>query len=287
MRIAVLGAGRVGTAVAVLLARAGHDVVAVAGRGATRERTATWLPGVPVLEPADAARRGELVLIAVPDDVIGEVAAALVEDDAVAPGVWVAHTSGTRGLDVLAPVRDVGGRALAFHPLQTFPDVESAIAAIPGCTVAITAEDEAGFALGEGLARDLRAVPFRLRDELRPVYHAAAVFASNYLVAISGVAERLFREAGVPDPLAAMRPLQAATLDNVGRLGAAAALTGPAARGDAGTIAKHLQVLAASAPETVVAYAALCRVALDLAEHAGRLTPEGRAAVEKVLARWS
>ena len=287
MRIAIVGAGRVGTALGVLLGRAGHDVAAVAGGAATRERATTWLPGIPVLEPIEAARRGELVLLAVPDDRIGAVAAVLAGDGAVGPGIWVAHTSGARGLDVLAPVLDVGGRRLLLHPLQTFPDVERAIDTIPGCTVAITADDEGGFALGESLARDLRTSPFRLRDEVRPLYHAAAVFASNYLVAISGIAERLLREAGVPDPQAALRPLQAATLDNVGRLGAAEALTGPAVRGDFGTIARNLEALAATAPDTVPAYVALCRVALDLAEKAGRLMPAARAEVEEVLARWS
>ena len=283
----MVGAGRVGTALAVLFARAGHAIVAVAGRDATPARAAAWLPGVPVLESADAARLGELVIVAVPDDAIGDVVLGLAERDVFASGTWIAHTSGAIGLGVLDPARTAGARRLAIHPLQTLPDVERAIASIPGSTVAVTADDEEGSALGGSLARDLGATPFRLADERRPLYHAAAVFASNHVVATSAVAERLFRDAGLPDPLAAMEPLQAATVENIARIGPRAALTGPAVRGDAGTVTRNLEALAADAPDAVAAYVAMCRVALDVATAAGRLAPEGRAAVEEVLAAWS
>jgi predicted short-subunit dehydrogenase-like oxidoreductase (DUF2520 family) len=286
MRIAIVGAGRVGTAVGVLLDRAGHHVVAVAGRAATAERAATWLPGVPLLPPPDAAALGELVLLAVPDDALGPVASELGAAGAVHPETWVAHLSGAIGLEVLDQLARLTDRRLAVHPLQTFPDVATAIGALPGCRVAVTAFDEEGFAFGERLAADIGASAFRLADDRRGLYHAAAVFASNYLVATSGVAEGLFALAGVPDPLAAMHPLQEATLANVARLGPGDALTGPAVRGDASTIERNLQALAGSAPETVAAYVAMCRIALDLAERAGRLDGAGRAAVEAVLGRW-
>jgi predicted short-subunit dehydrogenase-like oxidoreductase (DUF2520 family) len=285
MRIAVLGAGRVGTAVAVLLGRAGHEIVAVSGREATRDRAATWLPGVPVLDAAGATALGELVLVAVPDDVIARTVSGV--GGALHRGQWVAHLSGAAGLDVLAAALDERARRLAVHPLQTFPDVDRAIDALSGCAVAVTADDEDGYALGEALAFDLGAAPFRLADELRPLYHAAAVFASNYLVVTSAIAERLFSDAGVPDPVAAMHPLQRATLANVARLGPHAALTGPAVRGDAGTVARNLESLAAHAPETVPAYVAMCRAALRVGVDAGRLTPDARAAVDEVLDRWS
>jgi predicted short-subunit dehydrogenase-like oxidoreductase (DUF2520 family) len=286
MRISVIGGGRVGTAMAVLLSRAGHEVVAVAGREATSGRAATWLPRVPFLPAEEAAARGEVVLLSVPDDAVGPVAAALADGGAVGVGTWVVHLSGAAGLDVLDPLARVGARRLALHPLQTFPDVAGAIDALPGCRVAVTADDDEGFELGERLAGDVGAIAFRLADDRRPLYHAAAVFASNYLVATSGVAERLFAEAGVPEPLAAMRSLQEATLTNVTRLGPESALTGPAARGDATTIERNLIALGANAPDTVAAYIAMCRIALDLAARDGRLGADGRAAVEAVLASW-
>ena len=283
MKISVVGAGRVGTAVAVLLGRAGHTIVAVAGREATVARASVWLPDVPVTTPANAVDGAEVVLVGVPDDALEEATAELAT--AIAPGTWVSHLSGARGLDVLHPLAGAGARQLATHPLQTVVDVAGAVDALPGCWVAVTAEDEDGFSLGERLAADLGAVPFRLRDDERPLYHAAAVFASNYLVATSAVAERLFADAGVPDPLAAMRPLQEATLSNVHRLGPEAALTGPAVRGDASTVERNLAAVAGAAPEAVQAYVAMCRTTLDLAERSGRLDPVRRAAVEAVLDR--
>jgi len=287
VRIAVIGAGRVGTALGVLFARAGHEIVAVAGREATTARAAAWLPGVPVRSPADAALVAEFALITVPDDAIVPVTDALAREGALSPGLWVAHTSGAVGLDALDAGRAAGARGLVIHPLQTLPDVERAVATIPGAAMAVTADDEEGASLGARLARDLGARPFPLADADRALYHAAAVFASNYVVATSAVAERLFAEAGVPDPVAAMAPLQVATLENIERLGPGAALTGPAVRGDAGTVGRNLEALAARAPGAVAAYVALCRVALDVAVAAGRLAPEGRAGVEEVLAAWS
>jgi predicted short-subunit dehydrogenase-like oxidoreductase (DUF2520 family) len=188
---------------------------------------------------------------------------------------------------VLAPARAAGARPLAIHPLQTFPDVGAALDLIPGCTMAVTADDAEGYTIGERIADDLMARPFRLDDAKRPLYHAAAVFASNYPIVTGAIAEDLFRRAGVPDPNAAMLQLQRASLDNVARLGATAALTGPAVRGDAGTIDRNLEALNASAPDAIGVYVELCRVALTLASSTHRLPEERRAAVDEVLARWS
>jgi predicted short-subunit dehydrogenase-like oxidoreductase (DUF2520 family) len=287
MKVAVIGAGRLGTAVAVLLARAGHRLVGVSGRGETRGRASAHLPGVPVLEPAAAAASAELVVIGTPDDEIERTVAELAAAAALAPGAWVAHLSGSLGLDVLRAARDTGARPLAMHPLQTFPDVGSALDGLPGCWIAVTADDEEGARLGERLAEDLHGVAFPLADELRPLYHAGAVFASNALVTVSAIAESLFSAAGVPDPRAAMAPLQRASLAHVEALGAARALTGPAVRGDAGTIRRNIEALNRHAPDLVPVYVALARSALDLAERSGRVDPAARAAVEDVLSGWT
>jgi predicted short-subunit dehydrogenase-like oxidoreductase (DUF2520 family) len=287
MDVAVVGAGRVGTALAVLLRRAGHVVTAVAGRDATPARAERYLPGVPVVPAVEAASSADLVVLGVPDDALPDTALMLAETATFRPDAWVVHVSGASGLEVLAPVVAAGARRLAIHPLQTVPDVEGALERIPGSAVAVTADDEEGERLGERLALDVGGRPFRLADERRPLYHAAAVFASNYVVTAAGVAEELFREAGVPDPRAALLSLARASLDNVARLGPADALTGPAVRGDAGTVARNLEALRAAAPHAVAGYVELCRLALDLGARGGRLSPEGRAAVEEVLASWT
>jgi predicted short-subunit dehydrogenase-like oxidoreductase (DUF2520 family) len=285
MRVAVVGAGRVGTAVAVLLRRAGHRLTAVSGRGATRDRAARFLPDVPVVDPGEAVIGAELVIVGVPDDLIQTVVASF-RNELVA-GQWVAHLSGAVGLDALDAAREQGARRLVVHPLQTVPDVAGAIDRIPGSAIAITADDDDGYFLGERIADDLLGEPFRLSDDHRAVYHAAAVFASNYLVATSAVAAELFAAAGISDPIRAMMPLQRATLDNIGQLGPERALTGPAVRGDAGTLERNLAALAAWKPAAIPAYVVMARVALDLAERGGRLTSDRRAACEDVLARWS
>jgi predicted short-subunit dehydrogenase-like oxidoreductase (DUF2520 family) len=287
VKVAVIGAGTVGTAIAVLLDHAGHRIVGISGGADTRERASSHLPSTPFLEPAEAAAAAELVVIGTPDDAIEPTVDALAAAAAVGPGSWVAHLSGSLGLEALRGARAAGAGILAIHPLQTFPDVDSALVRLPGSTIAVTAEDDEGYLLGERLADELLGVPFRLADELRPLYHAAAVFASNYLVTASAIAESLFAAAGVPDPAQSMAPLQRASLENVERLGPARALTGPAVRGDAGTIRRNLEALERHSPGLVPAYVAMARATLDLAERSGRLEADSRAAVEDVLAAWS
>jgi predicted short-subunit dehydrogenase-like oxidoreductase (DUF2520 family) len=286
MEIAVVGAGRVAAALAVLLQRAGHAIVAVSGRQATAERAARFLPGVPVVSDDDAARAAAVVLIGTPDASIGPVCSALASAGALGGGSSVVHLSGATGLDALEGARSAGASVLCLHPLQTCPNVEAAIARIPGSAFAVTGSSDAAFELGERLARDVGGRPFCLEDAMKPLYHAAAVLASNDLVALTALAERVARTAGVPDPMEALIPLQCATLDNVEAMGPGAALTGPAVRGDAGTVAANLEALGAHAPDAVPVYVALADAASDLAVRSGRLAPEGHAAVREVLDRW-
>jgi predicted short-subunit dehydrogenase-like oxidoreductase (DUF2520 family) len=278
-----VGAGRVGTGLAVLLQRAGHRVVAASGRQASRARVERHLPGVPFLGDAEAGRAGTLVIIGVPDDRIESVCSELAGAGVFRTGQAVLHLSGATSLGALEAARRMGASVLSVHPLQTVPDVDAAITRLPGSAMAVTAPDEEGFALGERLADDAGGRPFRLPDGRKPLYHAAAVFCSNYLVVVEGVAELLFRAAGLDDPVHLFAPLARATLDHVLEDGPAAALTGPAARGDAGTIRRNLEALEAHAPEALDAYIALARTALDLAERAGRLDPQARAHVEEAL----
>jgi len=286
MEVAIVGAGRVGTALAVLWRRAGHRIVAVAGGEATPARAAIYLPDVPVLDAVGAARAAEVVAIATPDGAIGDVANTIAAAGAVTAGDTVLHASGATGLDALDAPRAAGARVLSLHPLQTCPTVDAALERMAGAGFAVTALDEAGFALGERLARDAGGRPFRLADEAKPLYHAAAVFASNYLVTVTALAHEIERAAGLDDPAALLAPLQEATLANIVRVGPAEALTGPAVRGDARTVARNLEALAGSMPEAVRPYVALADLALALAERSGRLPAGGREEVEAILATY-
>ncbi|HEX5948885.1 MAG TPA: Rossmann-like and DUF2520 domain-containing protein [Actinomycetota bacterium] len=286
MDVAVVGAGRVGTALAVLLGGAGHRIVAASGREDSRARVESWLPGVPYLPPGEAARAAEVTLLAVPDDVVAGTCDGIAAAGGFVEGAFVAHLSGAAPLLALGPARAAGAHVLSMHPLQTVPDVESGVERLPGASVAITAWDEPGFELGERLAADWGGMPFRLDEERKPLYHAAAVFCSNYLVVVEGLAELLFRAAGVADPVPAFAPLAEATLANVVRSGPEAALTGPVARGDAGTVRRNLEAISAHAPEAVSAYVALADAAVHLAVRARRLGPAAVVALREVLDEW-
>jgi predicted short-subunit dehydrogenase-like oxidoreductase (DUF2520 family) len=226
------------------------------------------------------------VVIGVPDDAIAGVCADLASRDTFHRGQGVCHLSGAAPLLALGPARAAGAHVFSFHPVQTFPDVDAGIERLPGSHVAVTAWEEDGFRMGEDLARDAGGRPFRLNEERKALYHAAAVFSSNSLVTVEAMAERLFREAGVEDPAAVMAPLIRGTVDNVIALGPAAALTGPVVRGDAGTVHRNLEALASHAPDAVEAYVALARASLDLAERAGRLAQGARDRIEEVLDEW-
>ncbi len=287
MDVAIVGAGRVGIAFGVRLRAAGHRIVAATSRERDGARVREHLGAVPVLAPADAARRAELVMIATPDDAIAPVCADIVAGGGVTTGALVAHVSGATGLDALRAAEDVGATVICVHPLQTFPDVGSAIARMGGAPMAITARTDAGLAVAERVAVDAGGRPFVLADEAKPAYHAAAVFASNYLVTVTALAGDVGVAAGLEDPVALLAPLQATTLANVHALGPERALTGPVVRGDAGTIERHLETLRDAVPNAVGPYVALARAALDVAEGSGRLDASGRAAVEEVLDRWT
>ena len=284
MDVAVVGAGRVGTALAVLLARAGHRLVAVSGRDATRARTEEFLPGVAVVPAVEAVRQADLVLIGVPDDAIAETARGIA--GAVRHGSHVAHLSGSAPLSDLDAVAPQGAHVLSLHPLQTFPDVEAGIARLPESFIAITAAEDHAYVLAERLVGDIGARSFRLPDDRKALYHAAAVFCSNYLVVTQRVSELLFTLAGLEEPVPMFEPLARSTLDNVFELGPAGALTGPAARGDARTIRRHLEALAADAPHSVPAYVELARAAVHLAAAGDNLTEGSMRRVEEVLAEW-
>lgn len=286
MDVAVVGAGRVGTAMAVLLGRAGHRIRAVSGGEATRARVAQHLPGVPLLRAEDAVRTAEVVLLGTPDAAIEPVCTTLAHVGALGTGKVVGHLSGATRLDALGTAEAAGAEIMSVHPLMTCPTLEAALARIPGCAFAVTARSGVAYQVGEELATDVGGRPFPLEDEMKPLYHAAAVFASNYLVTITALAGSLERAAGVADPLGALDPLQRATLDNVSALGPEEALTGPAVRGDATTVEANLRALSEHAPNAVPAYVALAALALELASASGRLPRHGRAAVEEVLARW-
>jgi predicted short-subunit dehydrogenase-like oxidoreductase (DUF2520 family) len=255
-------------------------VVAVASRtAASAERLAERLKGCRAVESAQAvADAADLVFITTPDDAIAEVAAQV----RWRPGSWVVHVSGAESLDVLEPALRAGATVGSIHPLQTFADVEQAVASMPGSTFALEGEGPLLECLREMvLALGGRAVELRPQD--KALYHAAAVLVSNYVVTLMDMATRLWQQLGA-DPDAAteaLLPLLQGTVNNLRRLGLPDALTGPIARGDLGTVRWHLAALEASAPELLPAYRELGLRTVPVAEALGRKRAEaGRGGLE-------
>ena len=273
--VGVIGAGRVGPVLGAALARAGHSVVAASGvSDRSRRRAADLLPGVPLLPAQEVAERAELLLFTVPDDALEQLVAGLASTGVIRPGKVVVHTSGRYGVAVLDPVFKAGALPLALHPVMTFTGTDVDLARLSGCSFGVTAP-EPFRPMAEALVVEMGGEPEWIAEELRPLYHAALASGANHLVTLVAQAADLLRSSGVAHPNHMLGPLLGAALDNALRSGDAA-LTGPVARGDAGTVAAHLAELQRVAPDGPVraAYLAMARLTADRALAAGLLTAE-------------
>ncbi|MCE7009230.1 DUF2520 domain-containing protein [Kibdelosporangium philippinense] len=259
--VGVVSAGRVGAVMSAALARAGHAVVAASGvsRDSVR-RAEELLPGVPLLPPDEVVSKADLVLLALPDDALEGMVRGLAAAGTLRPGQIVVHTSGAYGVDVLQPAADHGALPLALHPVMTFTGRAEDLDRLVACSVGVTAQDgdEAAWNVGEALVVEMGADPIRVPSAARPAYHTALAHASNHLITLVADATDLLRQAGVGNPERMLGPLLSAALDNSLRHGDRA-LTGPVARGDAGTVRKHLKVLRDNAPELVASYREMAR----------------------------
>lgn len=282
LRVGVIGAGRVGSVLAAALRSAGHDVVAAAGESdASRDRIARLLPGVPTLKPSAVARACDLLLLTVPDDMLGNVVSVLSASGALHEGQHVVHTSGRHGLAVLDPAVAVGARPVAAHPAMTFTGTARDLGRLTGCVFGVTAPDaERGFA--EDLVASVGGRVMWVPEDRRALYHAALAHGANHLVTLVTQAMELLTVAGAESPADALRPLLTAALDNALDQGDAA-LTGPIVRGDVETIRGHLREVAATAPHTLPSYVAMARATLERVVTDGRLLPIRAAKIRGVL----
>ncbi|HEX7048722.1 MAG TPA: Rossmann-like and DUF2520 domain-containing protein [Longimicrobiales bacterium] len=283
--VLIVGPGRMGLALGAALAQCG------------RVRRLTYFgrdlepPPHPLFEPGKASAEYRIgpepvppgttiVLLAVPDDHVAEAARGLARVGPAPPGCVALHLAGALPTEVLAPLHGAGYAIGSMHPFQTVADPWSGGDRLTGAAFAIAGEPPA-LAAARRLVAALGGRALVIPPALRPLYHAAAVFASNYLVALAATTERLLRQAGVEpaDTLPAILPLLQGTLNNVEHLGITAALTGPLARGDVDTVRLHMARLSA---EDRSLYSALGREALRLARAAG--LDEARAAeIEAIL----
>lgn len=274
--VGVVGAGRVGAVLGAALRAAGHAVVGASGvSDASRERIDTLLPGVPVLEVPDVVERAELVLLAVPDDALADLVAGLAATGAWQAGQLVVHTSGAHGVGVLEPARRLGAIPLAVHPAMTFTGTSIDLPRLADCCFGVTAPGPV-LPVAQALVVEMGAEPVVVPEEARPLYHAALAHGSNHLVTLVAQAAQLLAATGVDRPDRVLGPLLHAALDNALRAGDDA-LTGPVARGDAATVARHLTSIAGAAPsspDVLETYRVLARATAERALATGRLRPD-------------
>ena len=282
LRVGIIGPGRVGAALGVALTRAGHQVVSVAAVSDTSvQRARDHFPAARVAGPADVLAAADLVLLTVPDDALPGLIAGLAATGAAVGGRLLAHTSGQYGAGVLEPATRLGALPLALHPVMTFTGRSDDIQRMHGICFGITAPDQLR-PVAEALVIEMGGEPVFIAEENRGLYHAALASAANHLVTLVTQSCDLLQAAGAADPARMLSPLLFAALDNALRLGDAG-LTGPVARGDAGTVAGHLETLRDAAPEALAVYVALARLTADRALAAGLLTAPDAARLLDVL----
>jgi predicted short-subunit dehydrogenase-like oxidoreductase (DUF2520 family) len=282
MKIGFIGAGIVGTALAVLLSQKGYTFI-----GASRQnpksagKSDRIIGNLHLLDSnQEVADKADLTFITTPDDAI----ATVVSQVKWRSGCSVVHCSGADSLDILEPARKSGALVGSFHPLQTFAGVKEAIENIPGSTFALEAEEPLLSTLKD-MTKALGGNWIRLKAGDKVAYHAAAVFASNYLVTLVKMSADLWQTFAVPadQAIRALLPLVRGTLHNIETIGIPYCLTGPIARGDTGTVTKHLKTLREKAPSLLFPYKELGLQTIPIARAKGRINEKQAMELETIL----
>ncbi len=277
MKVAIIGAGVLGTSLGILLRRAGFQIVALSSRNRrSAQESASHIGGCEVVgDPGLAAMGADLVILAVPDRVIPSLAIEVSAGGALKKGAVVTHLAGGLQSGILAGVTAAGGYRGAMHPLQSFADVEAAVQALPDSFFFIEGDNEAVDVL-RSVVIALEGRPIEIGAGAKALYHAGAAAASNFLVTLIEYAVTLLQRAGVPHDVAlpALLPLIKGTVANIEAVGLPDALTGPIARGDVGTVKRHLRALQQMPGDMVRLYRSLARKTVETARRKGSLERE-------------
>jgi predicted short-subunit dehydrogenase-like oxidoreductase (DUF2520 family) len=266
--LTIVGPGRLGQAMAKLLAGAGINVRCVAARRLEAAHRAVRFigAGTPVVLDAKELADASVILLTVSDAALAPVARQLKDLRPNWRGKVVLHTCGALPSTVLAPLKRQGAAIGSLHPFQTIPDPATGFRNLP-CSFWAIEGDAQACKVANRLARALDGIPFRVRPSWKTLYHAAAFLSCAGVVTLLDQAARLLRSAGVPSRI--VQPMLGQfvneTIGNFVRLGARKALTGPAVRGDWETIERHLRALRRHAPELIEVYQPLVRAMVRLA----------------------
>jgi len=251
--VGIVGCGRMGTALAKTLGDKGYAIVGVSSLHRTSAQRLADICGISVAtdQPWEITRKADVVFLSTPDGVIESVCESISQRDGFSSAAVVLHCSGAHPSTILASARKFGASIGSMHPLQSF-------------------------ALVDRIARDLEELPLQILTEGKPLYHAAAVVASNFLVTLMGAAFRLIQQAGVkPDEaFSVLKPLVEGTLSNIDRVGIHQALTGPVVRGDVQTVETHIQAISQTLPELLPFYICLVHYTAMQAGEGNRISHE-------------
>jgi predicted short-subunit dehydrogenase-like oxidoreductase (DUF2520 family) len=290
MRIALVGAGKVGSVLGRVLAENGEQITAVISRSTGSARRGGRFVGCRNVStsPDRIPVATDLVMITTPHEAVVEVAARLAErDDLRYRSMAFCHASGMLTADALSPLRDRGATVFSFHPLQTFPRdfrPQDILPTARGISYGVDGSRRA-IAVARDLATRLDGHVIVVPPEHRVLYHAACVVASNHLTVLFSILESMYQVLGVKGKrfFPAFTPIVTSTIRNIGRTNPRHALSGPVARGGAGTIAGHLDALRRSAPDLLPYYAHMTGETVRLAIAKGSITPSQVEEINRLL----
>ncbi len=289
MKVGIIGAGRMGCALARGLKEKGMNISGVYSRSGESAELLNSLLGTSLPNDVhEAVGTSELIFISVSDGAVEQTAkevAALVRREAVEGKVFL-HCSGALTSECLSPIKHKGGHTGSLHPIQTFADREEGWRGLfniyfgfEGC--------QAARGMAEAVAKALEGRLLDIKSEDKALYHAAACVVSNYTVTLSYMAQNMLCAAGISpeDAQAAFLPLLEKTVGNISGLGSSRALTGPVSRGDSGTVQGHVDVIEKKLPEIVSIYKALGRETLKIALGRNSMDDEKAEALKRILER--
>ena len=277
----IVGNGAVGGAIADFLKKNSYTVRSIFSRnGGTLFSRDSTAADTKKNYPAEEFETGDVIFISVPDDHISEIAIKLSGVNLDWSSKKVIHCSGNLFSDELHALSRLGAQTASMHPLQTFQRGDGA-GRFDGIFVSLEGHPELCKQLG-GFVKKMGANPLQIEKEQKQMLHIAAVFASNYVVAILHEAEAMLRDKGIESGLKPLEPLIRQTIDNSLNLGPAEALTGPVARGDAESVLKHLQALKGQS-ESINLYRVLGAKALQIADERGNTSTDKLQALKQIL----
>ena len=272
---AIVGCGKVGTAIGKFLSGAGYRVAGLASKSLSSAKRLAEIIETDQYSRVnwDITPKADLVFITTPDSVIKDVCDKLVQHDGFCEKSVVLHCSGVLSSTILSSAKNCGTFIGSMHPLQSFVSVdvrknpfEGVIVSVEGETVAVNAARK--------ITKDLNAIFMEIKTEAKTLYHASAVVASNYLVTLLDLSFRLIEAAGVPRPeaLKILKPLIEGTLANIEKVGIPQALTGPIERGDVETLQRHIVEIGDKMPDLLQIYKTLSRHTINIAQAKGTLS---------------